>query len=150
MPYKEEGQIIESDVVEPQDSDLAVVVRKYLNQQFQGGWSLFDFFFYLFFFLFLSNGPTKTHTLTYIYPPQLPSTTIQNSDVLYLYSCHEVENLKRTVSEHKSKNITIPVRLMAYFAFLCGGFFFQLFCLWTNLRSWNEPQNVSIARKGKV
>lgn len=37
MPYKEEGQIIESDVVEPQDSDLAVVVRKYLNQQFQGG-----------------------------------------------------------------------------------------------------------------
>lgn len=71
MPYKEEGQIIESDVVEPQDSDLAVVVRKYLNQQFQGGWSLFDFF--LSFFLSSSFQWTHENTHPDIYLPTAAS-----------------------------------------------------------------------------
>lgn len=48
--------------------------------------------------------------------------------------------------ECKSKSITIPVRLMAYFAFL----FLLPFCLWTNLRSWNEPREVSITGKERV
>lgn len=66
MPYKEEGQIIESDVVEPQDADLAVVVRKYLNQQFQGGWSLFDFFLSVFLSFSFQWAHENTHPDIYL------------------------------------------------------------------------------------